>query len=167
MNEQQDGGNWRETLFTPEQWACVPSTAGLWHADQPDWAADEKLRTAEEIRLLVLGIMVSALTPRQRQVMELYYLESRTQAEVAAALGISQPTVCQHLQGKRRGPHTVGGAFRRIRKAIRKAARRHAGGDTRYAELIRALGQLLDASLTHRRARGILASIQRDRPPQG
>ena len=159
MNEQHDDGNWRETYFTPEQWACVPSTASPWHATASDPDTEQRLRTAEEIRLLVHGIMVSALTPRQRRVIELYYLENRTQVEVATVLGISQATVCQHLKGKRRGRNHVGGAFRKIRKAIRKAAKKHAGDDSRFAELIGALDQLLDASLTRRRARRILDSL--------
>jgi len=159
MNEQHDDGNWRETYFTPEQWACVPSTASPWHDCRPDAATEERLRTAEEIRLLIHGIMVSALTPRQRRVIELYYLENHTQVEVATALGISQATVSQHLKGKRRGRNHVGGAFRKIRKAIRKAAKKRAGSDTRHAELIGALDQLLDDSLTHRRARRILDSL--------
>lgn len=159
MNEQHDDGNWRETYFTPEQWACVPSTASPWYDGPPDPATDDRLRTAEEIRLLVLGLMVSALTARQRRVLELYYLENRTQVEVATALGISQATVCQHLKGKRRGRNHVGGAFRKIRKAIHKAAKKHAGEGKRHAELIGALDQLLDASLTHRRARRILENL--------
>lgn len=159
MNEQHDDGNWRETSFTPEQWACVPDTASPWHDCPTGPVTEERLRTAEEIRLLVHGIMVSALTPRQRRVIELYYLENRTQVEVATVLGISQATVCQHLKGKRRGRNHVGGAFRKIRKAIRKTAKKHADSDTRYAELIGALDQLLDASLTRRRARQILDSL--------
>jgi DNA-directed RNA polymerase specialized sigma24 family protein len=159
MNEQHDN-NWRETSFTPEQWACVPSTASPWHDDsQTDPATEERLRTAEEIALLVHGIMVSALTHRQRRVLELHYLDDCTQVEIADALGIAQATVCQHLKGKRRGQTHVGGAFRKIRKAIHKAARKHAAADTRYAELVGALDQLLDASLTHRRARDILDAL--------
>lgn len=164
MNEQHpDGGNWRETSFTPEQWACVPSTASPWYDEgQANPETEERLRTAEEIALLVHGIIVSALTRRQRRVLELYYLENRTQVEIAAALGITQATVCQHLKGKRRGQNHVGGAFRKIRKAIRKAARKHANATTRYAELVGALDQLLDESLTHRRARRILDNLATD-----
>ena len=161
MSDQHDG-NWRETYFTPDQWACVPATASPWHDLQFDHAADERLRTAEEIALVLHAFMVSALTPRQRQVMELYYLENRTQVEVATALGISQATVSQHLTGKRRGRVRVGGAFHKIRKAIHKAAGRHDSDKTRYGEIIRALNTLLDASLTRRRARKVIDALALD-----
>jgi predicted transcriptional regulator len=159
MNTHHDGGHWRETYFTPQQWASVPTTATPWHGTASEPGAEERLRTAEEIALLLHAMMVSALTSQQRRVMELYYLENRTQVEVATALGISQATVSQHLKGKRRNGHHVGGAFRKIRKAIHKAAHKHAEGDTRYAELILALDSLLDASLTRRRARRILDGL--------
>lgn len=162
MDKQNDDGNWRETYFTPKQWGRVPTTVHPWHEAQTDPAADQRLRAAEEIALLIHGIMFSVLTPRQRRVVELYYLENQTQAEVATTLGISQPTVSQHLKGKRRGHNHVGGALRKIRKAIRRAAEKHAGDGTRYAELISALDQLLDASLTHRRARRILDALATD-----
>ncbi len=162
MNEQHDDGDWRETSFTPQQWANVPATASPWHEPAPDHETEQRLRTAEEIALVVHGIMVAVLTPRQRQVLELYYLENHTQMEVATALGISQATVSQHLKGKRRNNHHIGGAFRKIRKSIRKAARKHTGEDTRYAELVAALDQLLDEALTHRRARRILDALATD-----
>jgi len=159
MNSNNDDGPWRETQFTPEQWACVPSTANPWHIPEPDPGADDRLRTAEEIALVLHAIMVTALTQRQRQVMELYYLEGKTQVEVATALGITQATVSQHLKGKRRGRTHVGGAFRKIRKAIHRAAARHVGGGGRYAEIITALDTLLDSSITRRRARNVIDTL--------
>ena len=159
MNTKNDDGSWRETQFTPEQWARVPSTASPWHMPSPAPGADERLRTAEEIALVLHAIMVTALTQRQRQVMELYYLEHRTQVEVATALGITQATVSQHLKGKRRGQTHVGGAFRKIRKAIRRAAARHVHGGGRYAEIITALDTLLDSSITRRRARNVIDTL--------
>ena len=167
MNEQHDGESWRETYFTPEQWARVPSTATPWHSTPADPGVDDRLRTAQEIALVLHAIMVSVLTRRQRQVMELYYLESHTQVEIATALGISQVTVSQHLTGKRRGNKRVGGAFRKIRKAIRKAARLHATNGSRYGELITALDALLEASITRRRARAVIDALaQGDRTPE-
>ena len=127
-----------------------------------DEGADSRLRTAEEIALALHALMFTALTQRQRQVMELYYLENRTQVEVATTLGISQATVSQHLTGKRRGSARVGGAFRRIRKAIHKTAARRGHEDTRYAQIIQALDQLLDRSLTRRRARQLLDDLARE-----
>ena len=153
--------NWRETYFTPEQWACVPAARQMWHRPESDQDVDDRLRAAEEIGLIIQAIMVSALTPRQREVVELYYLENMTQVEVAAALGITQVTVSQHLKGKQRDGKPVGGAFRKIRKAIHKRALNHAGESTRYAEIIAAFDALLDSSLTRRRARHIFSSLSK------
>jgi len=158
MTDENDG-DWRETFFTPEQWACVPASARLGYRPESDREIDDRLLAAEEIGMVVQAIMMSALTPRQRQVLELYYLESQTQVEVAAALGITQVTVSQHLKGKQRGGQHVGGAFPKIRKAIHKRARANAGDTTRYAEIIAVLDALLDSSLTRRRARHLLGSL--------
>ncbi|MCX7008938.1 MAG: sigma-70 family RNA polymerase sigma factor [Kiritimatiellaeota bacterium] len=166
MNEH-DNPHWREVQFEPSQWANIPQSASLWPDDPPDEAAELRLRTTEEIALIVQAVMVTALTPRQRQVLELYYLEERTQVEIATALGINQSTVSQHLVGKRRGSSRVGGAFRKIRKAIHKAAKRRTHSNTRYARIIHTLDQLLDQTLTHRRARTLLDTLARaDPPPQ-
>ncbi|MFA7257415.1 MAG: sigma-70 family RNA polymerase sigma factor [Kiritimatiellales bacterium] len=158
MTDDNDG-DWRETFFTPEQWACVPASKRMGYRAESDQDIDERLRAAEEIGLVVQAIMLSALTSRQRQVMELYYLENLTQIEVAAALGITQVTVSQHLKGKQRNGKPVGGAFRKIRKAIHKAALSRVGDESRYASIIAVLDALLDASLTRRRARHILGSL--------
>lgn len=164
MNTQHNDGHWRETQFTSEQWACVPTTASPWHSSPAPPGADDRLRTAEEIALVLHAIIVSHLSPRQRRVMELYYLENKTQEQVATELGISQATVSQHLTGKRRGRTRVGGAFRKIRKSIHKAAGLRAHDDTRYAEIITALDKLLDASITRRRVHQIMACLALQTP---
>lgn len=109
--------------------------------------------------LVAQGFMLSALTLRQRQVVELYCLDGRTQAEVADTIGISQATVSQHLKGKLRGGRHVGGAFRKIRKAIRKAARLRAGEDTRHAQILAVFNELLDSSITRRRAFALIGTL--------
>ena len=59
MNAQHDDGNWRETHFTTRQWARVPATAGLWYRSEPNPAADDRLRTAEEIAFVLYVIALS------------------------------------------------------------------------------------------------------------
>jgi DNA-directed RNA polymerase specialized sigma24 family protein len=160
MNKH-DEVHWRDVQFEPHQWASIPQSAGLWHPDPPDDAAEARLRLAEEMILILQAVLISALTPRQRQVLELYFLENRTQVEIAEALGLTQATVSQHLSGKRRRTSQVGGAFRRIRKAIHKAAARQQHPDTRSAQIFQAMDQLLDQSLTHRRARTLMDALAR------
>lgn len=165
--KKHDAPHWREVQFHPRHWDNIPQSASLWENGPPDQAAEIRLRTAEELALLLHAVLVTALTPRQRQVMELYYLEDRTQVEIATSLGISQATVSQHLTGKSRGPSRVGGAFRKIRKAIHKAATRRIKQDGRYNQLIKTLDQLLDGSLTHRRARTLFDALTKDDSPRG
>lgn len=162
MNEHET--SWREVQFEPHQWANIPQSASLWPNPPSDQAAELRLRTEEEIALILHAVMVTALTQRQRQIMELYYLEDRTQVEIATTLGISQATISQHLTGKRRGSARVGGAFRKIRKAIHKAAKRRAHPGTRFTQIIRTLDDLLDHSITHRRARSLLNTLARSTP---
>ena len=38
------------------------------------------------------------LTKRQKQCLEMKVIENMSQAEIAEALGISQPTVCRHIE---------------------------------------------------------------------
>ena len=156
-----DVSRWREVQFDPDQWASIPESAGLWPGQPPDDVTDNRLRTAEEIELILKAVMLTALTPRQQQILEMYYLESRTQVEIAAALGITQSTVSQQLKGRHRGRSKIGGAFRKLRKAIHQAAKRRARADTRFIQIIQTLDQLLDKSITHRRARSLLETLAR------
>ena len=48
----------------------------------------------------------------------MYFLHDHTQVHIAHKLGISQPTVNQHLNGKKRNGKKVGGSIRKIRKMI-------------------------------------------------
>jgi RNA polymerase sigma factor (sigma-70 family) len=95
MNENH-ASTWREVQFNQQQWEKIPASAALWPNEALDQAAEIRLQTEAEIALTLQAVMVTALTKRQRQVLELYYLEDRTQVEIANAMGISQATVSQH-----------------------------------------------------------------------
>ena len=156
-----DDGHWRETLRTPEQWEQVALKQWLWRSPDSTEETEERQQTAHEMGLVVQVFMLSSLTLRQRQVVELYCLEGLAQVEVATALGITQATVSQHLMGKLRGGRHVGGAFRKIRKAIRKKARLRAKESTRPVEILTAFSELLDSSITRRRASDIIRGLSR------
>ena len=153
-------GPWRETLRTPEQWEQV--ALQQWQGRSPDSLKEtvKRQETTHEMGLALMSLP-SSLTPRQRQVVELHCLEGRTQVEVAAILGITQPTVSMHLMGQLRDGHHVGGAYRKIRKAIRKAARLNVGKDTRGARILAAFEELLDPDITRRRAFEVVATLSR------
>ena len=138
----------------------MPESAGPWAGVPPEDAAEARLRVSEEMRL-VLHVMVmdAALTARQRKILELYYFEGLTQVEVARAIGITQPTVLQHLQGKKRGGRYVGGALSKLRKAIHKAAVRCRTEATSTAQIIRFMDERLVRSLARQRAKKLVAEL--------
>ncbi|MFQ6041450.1 MAG: sigma-70 family RNA polymerase sigma factor, partial [Candidatus Poribacteria bacterium] len=70
----------------------------------------------KEMLTVVFDIIESELTPRQRDCIKLYFLQEKTQAEVAEILGISRRVVSQHIYGIRRNGKRVGGAIKKIRK---------------------------------------------------
>ena len=121
-------------------------------------AAEARLRVAEELGLVLHAMVVdAALTKRQRKILELYYFEGRTQIEVARALGITQPSVVQHLLGKKRGDRYVGGALNKLRNAIHKAALRLRTVATRTAQIIRVMDERLDRARARQRSQRLMA----------
>ncbi len=139
----------------------MPESAGLLAGEPSEGAAEARLRVNEEMGL-ILHVMVleAALTKIQRQVLELYYFEGRKQVEIAMALGISQPTVSQHLRGKKRGGRHVGGALNKLRNAIHKAALRLRTVATRAAQIIRVMDERQDQSITRRRVKRLMDELE-------
>ena len=158
MNDDNYDGYWWETYLTQEEWGRIPASRQMWHNPAPPENIEDQLQTEHEMGLVAVDFLL-VLTSRQRQVVELYCLEGRTQEEVADALGISQQTVSQHLMGKLRGGQYVGGAFRKLRKAILKAAEARAGQKSRRARILSVFRELLDSSITRRRARELIGTL--------
>ena len=52
--------------------------------------------------------MEECLTPRQREIAELYYFDGLSMGEVGEALGIGRPAVCRSLQASREKLRLVG-----------------------------------------------------------
>lgn len=157
-NERES--QWCEVQLTQRQWANMPESAGLLAEVPSEGAAEARLRVNEEMGL-ILHVMVleAALTKMQRLVLEMYYFEGRKQVEIAIELGISQPTVSQHLCGKKRGGRNVGGALNKLRKAIHKAALRLRTVATRVAQIIRVMDERQDRSITRRRVKRLMDEL--------
>jgi RNA polymerase sigma factor (sigma-70 family) len=83
-------------------------------------ASAESERDGLHLELLdILRDLVStALTDRQRRIVEMYFFEGRTQDEIAADLGIAQQVVSRQLFGAVRDGKKVGGAIRRLQRVI-------------------------------------------------
>jgi RNA polymerase sigma factor (sigma-70 family) len=90
-------------------------------ADAPPGSETPRSSEAEEARreaIAMLGVLITtALTTRQRRLIELYYFQRKTQAEIARELGVSQQAVSRQLFGVLRRGRRVGGAIQRLRKA--------------------------------------------------
>ena len=107
-------------------------------------------------------IIAGTLTSRQADILLLYYAAGLTEAQIAAVLKITQPTVSQHLTGKRRRGKKVGGALRKLRKGIHRAATRK-DLSARERQVVAVLNSLLEESFTRRAAARLFGSL-RDAP---
>src|SRR4051812_7859218 len=65
----------------------------------------------------IAELVRSGLTAKQREIVQLYFYDGRSQIEIAAALGISQQVVSRQLFGVIRDGRRIGGAIARLRKA--------------------------------------------------
>lgn len=110
-----------ETTLASASWQRFSEKDGLWHES----AEDAEARAARTTRTTALwpsiqAVMAEALTERQSQVITLHFFSGLNQRQIAEQLKISQQSVSEHLYGKVRGGHAVGGAIRKLRKACAK-----------------------------------------------
>jgi RNA polymerase sigma factor (sigma-70 family) len=78
---------------------------------------DEEASAArDEMLALLRELVATALTARQRQIIDLYFTDGLSQAQIATSLGISQQVVSKQLFGVMREGRRVGGAIRRLRQ---------------------------------------------------
>lgn len=90
---------------------------GLWY--ESDEERQIRYQREDRFDLLVReikDIIENELTPRQRDIIHLYFFHGKTQGEIAQIMGISRRVVGQHLFGICRKGRKVGGAIQRIRK---------------------------------------------------
>ena len=76
----------------------------------------EKQRMLDEAVAQLRTVIESGLTPRQREIVQMYFFDGRTEAEIAQQLGIAQQVVSRHLFGALRAGRRVGGAMAKLRK---------------------------------------------------
>jgi RNA polymerase sigma factor (sigma-70 family) len=112
MAEQSDDA--RAIHLNSWQWQNVPESAREFK--QQFHPRPNESNFIERIMPSLNKIIDEKLTFRQRQIIDLYYLQNKTQVEIAQRLGITQPTVSQHLAGRYRFGKKIGGAIRKIRK---------------------------------------------------
>jgi DNA-directed RNA polymerase specialized sigma24 family protein len=106
-----------EVHISEESWQRFSEEDHLYHEPAED--TEPRCRQRDEVERLWPGVrdlVEAVLTGRQREVVELYFLQGLNQRDVAERLKISQQSVSEHLYGKVRGGHAVGGALRKLRK---------------------------------------------------
>jgi RNA polymerase sigma factor (sigma-70 family) len=85
-----------------------------------DWLAEDedpsRAAVRDEMLDLLRQLVETRLTARQREIVELYFTDGLTQAEIAARLGIAQQVVSKQLFGVIRNGKRIGGAIRRLRQ---------------------------------------------------
>jgi len=133
--------------FNPDFWEVVVDRArleafatgeGLWRPEDDVGSEREHQLSREKQQVLsqIHELIRTELTPRQQEVVHLYYFAGLTEARIAERLGIPQQVVSQHLHGILRQGKRVGGAMPRLRKLCEKhgmrwnPAAQEAGGDT-------------------------------------
>ncbi len=86
----------------------------LWENNVDDGDHEPRASLHDAVRSAV----ESALTARQREVVEAYFFEGLSQGDIARRLGISQQVVQKRLHGAARGGKLVGGAIHRLRGVL-------------------------------------------------
>ena len=111
------------------------------------WQREALTKTIiENIKIKILP----GLTSRQQQVIQLYFVYQLRQVQIAKVLGISQPTVSQHISGKKRNGKKIGGSIHKIRKTILKKSRCRRTSSSNI-EYISVLQKLLDEKISLRK----------------
>lgn len=111
------------------------------------WQREALTKTIiENIKIEILP----GLTSRQQQVIQLYFEYQLRQVQIAKILGISQPTVSQHISGKKRNGKKIGGSIHKIRKTILKKSRcrRTSSSNPAYMSVLQ---KLLDEKISLRK----------------
>ena len=73
-------------------------------------------RARREAIAVLTELIRTGLTQKQRRLVELYYFERKTEADIGRELGVSQQAVSRQLFGVLRRGRRIGGAIQRLRK---------------------------------------------------
>ena len=101
----------------------LDATRALWQrgpegASLGDDGEDPQPRALETLCEAVREAVATALTDKQREVVEACFFEGLSQGEIARRLGVTQQVVQKRLYGAPRGGRLVGGAMARLREAL-------------------------------------------------
>ncbi|WP_437327702.1 sigma factor-like helix-turn-helix DNA-binding protein [Sorangium sp. So ce381] len=92
-----------------------------WGDDRRLWGGEAEPPGRERLCAAVRDAVETALTAKQREVVEAYFFDGLSQGEIARRLGVAQQVVQKRLFGAPRGGRVVGGAMLRLRQALEPA----------------------------------------------
>ncbi len=92
-----------------------------WGDDRRLWDDEAEPPGRERLCAAVRDAVETALTAKQREVVEAYFFDGMSQGEIARRLGVAQQVVQKRLFGAPRGGRVVGGAMLRLRQALAPA----------------------------------------------
>ncbi|MBZ0297472.1 MAG: sigma-70 family RNA polymerase sigma factor [Anaerolineae bacterium] len=94
----------------------VDSLEALFITPEEAQTSATKAQHKQEAIALIQALIQMHLTPRQQQIIQLYFYDHKTQQEIATELGIPQQVVSKHLFGVLRDGRKIGGALKKLRK---------------------------------------------------
>ena len=148
------------THLEPEQWNNLPADVGIWHSYNSEQSHEERELIRSKIIPVLIKLMSEYLTPRQFEVMKLYHLDFHcTQNITAQVLRITQPTVNQHLNGKRRHGKKIGGAYLRLRRKVKKITE-FDDIDISERKTLKFLGYLVETDLSYRKRQMLFNALR-------
>ncbi|AGP34176.1 RNA polymerase sigma factor [Sorangium cellulosum] len=89
-----------------------------WGDDRRLWGDEAGSPARDRLCAAVRDAVETALTAKQREVVEAYFFDGLSQGEIARRLGVAQQVVQKRLFGAPRGGRLVGGAMLRLRQAL-------------------------------------------------
>lgn len=84
----------------------LDAKGGQWLADLAEWGrsgAPDNRRQLEQLRQKLRTARRQVLTPRQREILGLYYDEGLTMSQIGERLGLNRSTVCRTIHRARSG----------------------------------------------------------------
>jgi len=118
-------------------WGNVPEHLARWYKYNKEQATfRERHELIMEAAEMLRQAMDERLTERQRDTLSMFFFEGYTQVEIAKLLGISQPTVHQHVSGKLRRGRRVGGGIQKLRKTFKRELALKDSDRTRVATIL-------------------------------
>jgi RNA polymerase sigma factor (sigma-70 family) len=149
----------KEIFLDNSQWQDIAEDKLPWY--EYNRRSRERKEAAAIHRMIlpcIREIIASGLTRRQKEVVTMYFLHDHTQVYIAHELGISQPTVSQHLNGKKRNGKKIGGSIRKIRKMIHYMSSTDKEHQSEF-HIINILDKLLDKNTSIRKSHKLIHNM--------